>query len=302
MNIRQAHKQFIRECQDGTLKRRSGATVAGYENAMRLLLDRFPISDADELTEGVLRQFFKWGEAQRGWKPATTATYRKNLSVFVDWCIKRSFVSGESPLKEIPYPVIPPRIPEFYSEGEIEKILYAVDQSAYSDFERARNMAMFGVLLMAGLRRGELIQLKVSDVNLDTGYIRIRSETAKNRKPRAIGMTIRLKELLTRYWEVREKRGVQTYAFWVSSTRDAAFTKDGLKHLLARLSHRTAIHLKANKFRHTYATEFYRGSQDIVGLSQTMGHKDISTTMIYAHAVPEHTKKSLENNPINNLF
>lgn len=115
-------------------------------------------------------------------------------------------------------------------------------------------------------------------------------------------MTTRLKELLTRYWEAREKRGTQTYAFWVSTTRDAAFTKDGLKHLLARLSRQSWLRLKANKFRHTYATEFYRGSQDIVGLSQTMGHKDISTTMIYAHAVPEHTRKSLESSPVNMLF
>jgi len=301
VNIRQAHKQFLRECQDGTLKQRADATVEGYTNAFRLLMLRFPMIDTNELTEGILRQFFRWGETNRNWAPATTATYRKSLSVFVDWCIKKGHLK-QNPLSEIPYPVIPSRIPEFYSSEEIERILYTIDQSAYSEFERARNMAIFGVLLMTGLRRGELIQLKVSDIDLVNGYIRVRSETAKNRKPRAIGITYRLNELLTRYWDAREKRGIKSYSLWVSSTQDTAFTKDGLKHLLTRISNKVNIKIKANKCRHTYATEFYRGSQDIVGLSQTMGHKDISTTMIYAHAVPEHTKQSLESNPINALF
>jgi site-specific recombinase XerD len=130
----------------------------------------------------------------------------------------------------------------------------------------------------------------------------VRVETAKNRQPRVVMMPHRLRQILQEYWQAREKQGIETIWFWISTThKNHRFTKDGLKHLVDRLSARAGFRVKLHKFRHTFATQFYAGSHDIAGLQQILGHKDLNTTMIYAHTIPKHTAASMEKNPLNQV-
>lgn len=301
MNVQQAHNQFLRECQDGTLKRRSEPTVWSYQDSFRLLLKLFPIKETDELTEGILRQFFMRGERERSWKAATVITYRKNLSPFFKWCIDRGHLNA-NPLIAIPTPPLVKNLPEYYSQAEMETIMYHVNMGAKSDFERIRNVALFGVMAMAGLRKGELMDLRITDLDWENGVIRIRAETSKSRTARSVPMCFRLRELLERYLQEREKRKVETIWLWVSYHGRGRFTTDGLKHLTQHISKRTGIRIKPHKFRHTFATQTYMGSNDILSVQRALGHKEITTTMIYTQVNQKQVHASIEKNPINSIF
>lgn len=301
MEIRELHHQFIRECNNGTLKRRSPVTLKNYQTSFELLMSWFPLKAREELNHGILRQFFRRGEERRGWKASTVISHRKNLSPFLDWLVKRQ-IFKKNPLREIPSPPLLKRLPEYYTEEEIQKLIYAAQSKSFSEFEASRDTAIIATLLMAGLRKGELIQLKISDVDFASRCIRVRAETSKNREPRAVAMCFRLEEILRTYWENREKRGVETPYFWSSSTRGSGFTMHGLKHLLNRISDRSGVRLKAHKCRHTFATMTYKGSKDIMAVKQALGHQNLETTLIYTHLSPDQMKGALEMNPINECF
>lgn len=301
MDIRDAHNQFVRECQDGTLKRRAEATIKGYESSFDLLLKLLPITSTAQLNEGIMRQFFKRGEDLRNWLPATVITHRKNLSPFFKWCMRKGYLETD-PIKDIPVPPLLKRTPEYYTKEEIDKIMYAVDVCAQTDFERKRNKAIMGVLLMAGLRKGELLALKMSDVSFESNTLRVRAETSKSRSPRVLPLTARLKELLLEYIEARKINGFESYSLWLSTAKGERFTEHGIKHLFNRLSGRLGFKIKAHKCRHTFATHFYDGSLDIVSLQQALGHQEVTTTMVYTHINQKQMAGSMEKNPINTLF
>jgi integrase/recombinase XerC len=301
VDVKQAHNQFVRECEDGTLARRSDATMQSYHESFRLLLKLFPVKTTDELTEGILRQFLIRSERDRGWKPATIISYRKNLAPFFKWCVERGHMTT-NPLAAIPTPPLVKNLPEYYSQTEMETIMYHVNMSAKSDFERIRNIALFGVMAMAGLRKGELLNLKVTDLDWENGVIRIRAETSKSRTARSVPICFRLRELLERYLQEREKRKVDTIWLWVSYHGRTRFTADGLKHLTRHIGERTGLKIKPHKFRHTFATQTYMGSNDILAVQRALGHKEITTTMIYTQVNQKQVHASIEKNPINSIF
>lgn len=302
MNIREAHDQFLRECQDGTLPRRSPGTIANYRCVFGLLTKWFVLTDVSEFDENVARMFLRRGEERSEWKAASIVSYRKNLSAFVQWCIAKGYLEVD-PFRGIPWPQIPTRLPEYYSEEEIDRLLYIVATKSAGDLNAKRDLAIVATQLLTGLRRGELIGLKVTDVDFNQDCIRVRAETTKNRTPRVVMMPHRLRQILEDYWKAREMHNAETQWFWISTThKNHRFTKDGLKHLVDRLSKQAGFRVKLHKFRHTFATQFYAGSHDIAGLQQVLGHKDLNTTMIYAHTLPKHTAASMEKNPLNQMI
>lgn len=291
----------MREFQDGTLPRRSAATLQSYRDSFSLLLKFFPVKKVDELSEGVLRQFLLRGEREREWKASTIVTYRKNLSPFFHWCVERGLLE-EHPLQRIPSPPLVKNLPEYYTQEQMETILYHVNMNAQTDFERARNVALFGVLAMAGLRKGELLNLKVTDIDWENSAIRVRAETSKSRTARSVPMCFRLRELLENYIRARDKRGVTLLWLWVSYHGRNRFTVNGLKHLTRKIADRTGLKIKPHKFRHTFATQMYMGSNDILSVQRALGHREITTTMIYTQVNQKQVQASLEKNPINLMF
>lgn len=238
---------------------------------------------------------------QHGWKPRTTDSYRKNFAPFLSWCRSTGLLSVD-PLLCIPKPLITERLPDFYTDDELAAMMYHIEVHSRTHFERARNRAMLAVLLLAGLRRGELLGLRIADVDFEEEVMRIRPETSKSRRPRVIPMNSRLAEILREYWHARTARKFHATWFWLSSTTGDRFTADGLRSATKLLSRKLGFVVRLHKMRHTFATRFYQGSRDIVSLQTILGHRRITTTMIYTHVLPEQTRPVLEQNPITSIL
>jgi integrase/recombinase XerD len=301
MQAQQAHDRFIQECRrEIPSARLADATIQGYMNTWRLFMQMVPICDIKQFNEGTLRQFFRKGVVDRGWKPATEATHRKNLSRFIEWCIQKKLIQKD-PLGEIRYPKIIEQIPDFYTDEEVSKILYYADTIAHTPLLAARNKAIVAMLCLAGLRRSELTSCTLRDIDIVQQRIEIRGEEAKNRRPRVIKMSVVLRSYLEEYISEREKAGIDAYAFW-ASVRNEAFTNHGLKHLFRSLSDVSGVKVGAQKMRRTAGVNFYRGSKNVYATMDFLGHKDMQTTLRYIRATAEDMEEGVENNPLNLVF
>ena len=165
MKIVELHKQFVRECADGTIKQRSDRTIGKYVVSVNLLLKWFPIEHIDEVNEGIMRQFLAKGDKERRWKASSNVTYRTSLSAFFIWCVQGGYMT-ENPITNIPAPKILRKIPEIYSDQEIEKILY-YSGSSTDKFIAVRNQAIIAMFVLTGLRKGELLGLRMDDVDFE---------------------------------------------------------------------------------------------------------------------------------------
>lgn len=297
----QLHNAFMQASRVGAISRRSETTLTNYRSTFRLFQRVSSAVTPTDLTPSTLLSFQRFGEVRLGWSTSTTMTYRKNLSPFFDWCVSVGALRV-NPLAGIPKVRIPDRAPEFFSVEDIAHLLRVIDEHTKSEFERLRNRAMFGTLTLAGLRRGELLGLRLTDIDMRDDVIRIRPETTKNRRARTVTIVSRLRELMKEYLVVRTKRPATTQMLWMSSRRPTGFTLDGLNHLVDRLSRLAGFRVKIHKMRHTFATRTYQVSKDIVSVQAALGHRDIKTTMVYTHALPEATRATLECNPIAQAF
>ncbi len=300
MNMQQAHNLFIRECTDGTLRRRASGTIENYVSSFDLFIKITKITDTFQLTEQAMRGFLRVGEEKRNWKPNTTLTHRKNLSPFISWCIGKKMLVKD-PLEKIPYPRTFKKLPEYYTEDQMEKIVYYADMYSKDDFLRARNRAIIGVLSLTGLRKGELLELKMRDIDFEKMVLKVRAEHAKNGRDRVIPISTTLAALLRDYIALRAVRDDMTPWLWLSD-RNGRFTSAGLKHFINNIVDKVGFNVKLHKFRHTFATNHCGSGGDLASLQQVLGHKEITTTMIYAHVMPEHLRASVELNQLNQFF
>lgn len=311
MDLRSAYKLYTQWQQDGTLGRKSRFTIQRWDTAFYLLLRWFPtLKDTSELTEALLRQFFQRGEniGNKGikWEPSTTKTHRSSLKGFIDWCIKQGYIIvnelNPHPLANIPIPQELERLPEYYTEEEHQKIIYKSGMIAQSEFANLRNYAMVATLLMTGVRRGELLGMRVMDVDFEDNKLLVRAETAKNRRARPIPLPYQLQDIYLRYLRARNRRNITTPAFWVSCNGDRAFSADGFRHFVNSLSDALGFRFKPKKCRSTYAVRMYQGSKNILAVQRVLGHKKITTTMKYATAIPDDIRDAVLRNPINNEY
>ena len=83
------------------------------------------------------------------------------------------------------------------------------------------------------------------------------------------------------------RKNYLTLYFWVSGLLDKPFTEHGAKKFMKRLSDTTKINCHLHRFRHTFATNYYKQTHDIVGLKLLMGHSSLKMTLQYLRSLPD---------------
>lgn len=162
-----------------------------------------------------------------------------------------------------------------------------------------RERAIILTLVDSGLRRQEVCNLNRSDVDLQTGVIRVRQGKGRKDRIAVIGATTR--RALLKYWQTCPNQEEDAPAF--QKNTGERLNANALQSLLRRLSQRSGVPFSAHALRRSFATLSLQAGMDLVSLQTLLGHSDISTTRKYiqwleSDLLEAHRRAS----PIDNLF
>ena len=185
------------------------------------------------------------------------------------------------------------KLPDTLDFHEIEKLL---DNINLSKPEGARNRAMIEVLYSSGLRVSELINLKITNIYFDIGFLRV---TGKGNKERLVPIGREALKFLRIYIEeirvhVPVQKGYEAFAFLnrrgKNLTRVMVFTI--IKNLAASIGLKKSI--SPHTFRHSFATHLLEGGADLRAVQEMLGHESITTTEIYTHLDRDYLKQVIK--------
>lgn len=181
------------------------------------------------------------------------------------------------------------RLPEILSIDDIARLLHAPDLSSHRGM---RDAAMIELLYAAGLRVSELITLKLQDVNLEAGFVRV---FGKGSKERVVPIGTFAREKIASY--IRQSRPVLlksvTSSFLFVARAGKPMTRQGFWKLLKRYALKAGIEreVKPHLLRHSFASHLLEGGADLRAVQMMLGHADISTTQIYTHVAQDHLRR-----------
>ena len=195
------------------------------------------------------------------------------------------------------------KIPKVLNDEQIEQLLSSVKPTS---FIRIRNRAVISMFLLSGLRAGELINLKVSDVDLKNGWIRVRKGKSGQRD---VPIDLKLEPYLTAWDSKRPKHSRFYFTSYKGKKLFTSYIRKMVKDYGKKAGLDTDLH--PHLLRHTYATKMLsRNDINIDNLKTLLGHKLLSSTEVYLHTLPKELhdkirgKKDIElkQQDLNNLY
>jgi integrase/recombinase XerD len=185
------------------------------------------------------------------------------------------------PMELLEFPKKPQHLPDVLSVAEVDAIESAIDLSLP---EGQRNKAIIEVLFSCGLRVSELCTLKLSDLYLDEGFIRV---NGKGSKQRLVPISDKAVKELRLYFIDRNtidiKPGYEDFVF--ISKRKKNISRIMVFHFLKELVEKAGIHktVSPHTLRHSFATSLLEGGANLRAIQAMLGHESIGTTEIYLH-------------------
>ena len=207
----------------------------------------------------------------------------------------------ENPTELLENPKTGKKLPEFLTIDEIELIVNQIDRSKK---EGERNLAIIEVLYGCGLRVTELIELKISEIYWEEGFIRI---IGKGNKERLVPLgKIASKHLKIYLNEIRVHQKVKDLFV------DHVFiNKNGSKisrvmifKIVKKLTEKAGIqkNISPHSLRHSFATHLVEGGADLRSVQEMLGHQSITTTEVYTHLDKNYLKQAiLDHHPLEKI-
>ncbi|MFC1983078.1 tyrosine-type recombinase/integrase [Chloroflexota bacterium] len=207
----------------------------------------------------------------------------RTLRVFFKWLVAEGLIEN-NPARDLKPPKICQKVVSTLSDEEIRAILGVL---ALVNSSNARNQTIFMLLIDTGLRMGELINLKMDDVHMNEGLLKV---MGKGRKERIVPMGSNAqrapKRYLFRYRPKPYHPGIDNVFL---SVMGKPLTENGLKLIFSRLARRSGVtRLHAHLCRHTFATRFLINGGDVFTLQQILGHSTLEMVRNYVNLASNH--------------
>jgi integrase/recombinase XerD len=193
------------------------------------------------------------------------------------------------PARLVDLPKTSLKLPDVLSVEEVSRLLEAPDIDKPLGI---RDRAMLELLYAAGLRVSELINLKLQDVNLEAGFVRVLGKGSKERVvPFGSIANGKVVTYLEKSRKILLKNRVSPYLFVARAAQP--ITRQGFWKLLRRYALQVHLHKKVSphSLRHSFASHLLEGGADLRAVQVMLGHVDISTTQIYTHVARQQLKE-----------
>lgn len=239
----------------------------------------------------LLENFVKWFH-ELGMTATSQARIISGLRSFYKYCLLEQ-LSEKDPTVLLEAPKIRRKLPDTLSIDEINAIIDAIDLSAA---EGTRNKAIFETMYSCGLRVSELINLKISSLYLDVGFIKVIGKGDKQRLV-PIGSEA-IKHIGIYKNNVRNhimiKKDKEDFLFL--NRRGSQLSRVMIFLILKELVKKAGIdkNISPHTFRHSFATHLVEGGADLRAVQEMLGHESITTTEIYTHLDRDFLRSTLQ--------
>ena len=270
-------------------------SIEAYLNDVEKLTTFLLANDLKKTPEqvelGDLQKFIKW-ISELGMTPSSQSRIISGLRTFYKYCLLED-VSKTDPTVLLEAPKLKRALPDVLSFEEIENIIAQIDLSTA---EGTRNKAILETLYSCGLRVSEVVNLKLSQLFLDVGFVRVIGKGSKERLV-PIGSSA-IKYIGIYRSTVRSHMTIQPGEedILFLNRRGKRLTRVMVFLIIKDLVNKAGItkNISPHTFRHSFATHLVEGGADLRAVQEMLGHESITTTEIYTHLDREFLRKTLE--------
>jgi site-specific recombinase XerD len=261
-----------------------------YQNLRRFLVDTSAGDAADRMY--AIAEWVAWNR-KRGCTAVSTNTYWRSVKPFYAFLEKRDGI--QNPFRDMKMPPKPASLPKARTPDECRRILAAaLNYPWLTEFQRARAGALFGVLIFAGLRRGEVTRLLFTDVDLEGGIIHItRGKGRYGGKDRTAYINTDLRELLDTYIRSRNGRSYVCPEFFVSTQGGQGLSAQQFIRIVKEVRRASGVDFSIHSLRHSFVTMLLQSGIPLHVAKELAGHTDIATTAGYLRVWDEEKREQI---------
>jgi len=238
-----------------------------------------------------LQGFVQW-VAELGMTQASQARIISGIRAFYKYCLLED-ISTTDPTTLLEAPKLKRQLPDILAFEEIENIIAQIDLSTP---EGGRNKAILETLYSCGLRVSEVVNLKLSQLYFDVGFIRVVGKGNKERLVPIGSSAIKYINIYRNNIRVHlpVQKGEEDILFL--NRRGKRLTRVMIFLIIKDLVKKADIkkNISPHTFRHSFATHLVEGGADLRAVQEMLGHESITTTEIYTHLDREFLRKTLQ--------
>lgn len=263
------------------VKHSSVNTIQSYERDLKYFFKFLSEHQIDQVNDINCEWIQTYLDYMRSLNKSSSTISRTLASIraFFFYLIKEG-KAYENPAVAIEMPKITKKVPKILSENDISVLL---NEPHTTDIKGIRDKAMLELLYATGIRVTELITLKVTDINLNQGYIICRDQNKERCIPIGKPAITALKNYLTdvRYAMIRDQHEEALFV----NCNGLPLTRQGFWKILKTYAKNAHIEaeITPHMLRHSFAAHLIQHGANLKSVQQMLGHSDISTTQVYTH-------------------
>lgn len=269
-------------------------SIAAYINDINKLVDFLEKKDKkvdpDKVKLDHLKSFLEWLN-ERGVSPRTQARTISGIKSFYKYLLIEGKITSD-PTALLESPKIGRKLPDILSMEEIDSLIDAVDLEKP---EGQRNKAMLETLYSCGLRVSELVNLKLTNLYFDEGYVKIEGKADKER---LVPVSNRAVDEINKYlngYRKSLKIHKESENILFLNRRGKKLSRVMVFTIIKNLADKVGLEKKISPhtFRHSFATHLINGGADLRAVQEMLGHESILTTEIYTHLDRDYLKNTI---------
>jgi len=273
--------------------------LAAYRRNARKALQRALGTLGDQKADAVLPEHVARlrDRLAQDFAPSSVKVTLAFLSTMYAWAGKQGLVT-HNPLRGVERPV-PAAAVDYLDRGEVKELLRLAGERAPQSLEARRLAVAVELALRVGMRKGELLGLRWSDLDLETQRLTVSRSfetTTKSGKTRHLRLPSACIEPLQKWRRLSTESTRSAAGLVFPGPEGRCYSTHallGLPQLLAAAGCRVPAH-PWHALRHTFASHFIMAGGNILTLQRILGHSDVKMTLIYAHLAPDFLGQELE--------
>ena len=266
----------------------SDYTITSYKDDLKLYKEYLEKESLDykKIEYSELRNFLRYLKEEKKEKNSSICRNLSALRTFYNYLLTKE-ITTSNPFTYINGPKKEKRLPRYFEYNELEELLNVPD---LKDPFGQRNRLILELLYASGMRVGELVNIKVKDINMYDLTIKI---LGKGNKERLVHFGEYAKDILELYLKDGYKElNTENLDYLLINNKHTKLTERGVRDILDKIIKQTDIskHISPHMLRHTFATHLLNEGCDILSVQKLLGHESISATGIYTHVTTDHLK------------